>query len=74
MAHKTITISEEAYKLLKSRKKESESFTDVIIRIIGQKQDPAKLLQWIQTLKDSSELAQAVEESYRGREKVSLRF
>ena len=30
MASKTITISEEAYRRLKSRKNENESFTDVI--------------------------------------------
>jgi predicted CopG family antitoxin len=33
MAHKTLTISEEAYKSLVTLKKEGESFTDVINRI-----------------------------------------
>ena len=32
MGHKTITISDEAYATLKRRKKEGESFTDVILR------------------------------------------
>jgi predicted CopG family antitoxin len=31
---KTITISEEAYKLLLNEKREGESFSDVIIRLI----------------------------------------
>ncbi|MFV9630143.1 MAG: antitoxin VapB family protein [Methanosarcinales archaeon] len=35
MAHKTLTISEEAYKSLVTLKKEGESFTDVINRITG---------------------------------------
>lgn len=33
MASKTITISEEAYERLKSRKDEKESFTDVINKL-----------------------------------------
>ncbi len=33
MASKTITISEEAYERLKSRKKENESFTNVINKL-----------------------------------------
>lgn len=32
MSHKTITISDKAYSTLKRRKKEGESFTDVILR------------------------------------------
>ena len=32
VSHKTITISDEAYATLKRRKKEGESFTDVILR------------------------------------------
>jgi predicted CopG family antitoxin len=32
MGHKTITISDEAYRALKRRKKEDESFTEVILR------------------------------------------
>lgn len=33
MAHKTLTISEEAYKRLVQAKKNDESFTEVIIRL-----------------------------------------
>lgn len=32
MGHKTITISDEAYATLRRKKKEGESFTDVILR------------------------------------------
>lgn len=37
MASKTLNISEEAYALLHSLKQEHESFTDVILRIGGQR-------------------------------------
>ncbi len=33
MAHKTLTISEDAYRVLASIKRTGESFTDVILRI-----------------------------------------
>jgi predicted CopG family antitoxin len=37
MAHKTITISEEAYDVLAGYKTSGESFTEVIIRLLGQR-------------------------------------
>jgi predicted CopG family antitoxin len=39
MGHKNITISEEAYEILARRKRDKESFTDVIIRTL---KEPAK--------------------------------
>jgi len=45
MATKTLTITEEAYNLLKNVKKDSESFTDAIVRVA--KKDA------LQKLKDS---------------------
>ncbi|MEX2706808.1 MAG: antitoxin VapB family protein [Candidatus Freyrarchaeum guaymaensis] len=35
MGHKTITISEEAYNSLVALKRENESFTEVILRVVS---------------------------------------
>ena len=37
MATKTISITEEAYERLKTRKEKNESFTDVINRVTGKR-------------------------------------
>lgn len=48
MASITITISEQAYKLLKAAKREDESFSDVIIRVFP-RGDPNRVLAYIET-------------------------
>jgi predicted CopG family antitoxin len=49
MAHKTITISEEAYNALASKKDEHESFTDVILRVTSGKGKASLLLKIIES-------------------------
>jgi predicted CopG family antitoxin len=43
----TITISEEAYKVLKAAKKDDESFSDVILRIFP-RGHPRRILAYLQ--------------------------
>jgi predicted CopG family antitoxin len=74
MAHKTITISEEAYNLLKSIKKDNESFTEVIKRICEPKKRKKDFLEWLGKINDSSDLADAIESVIAERETISLRF
>ena len=57
----TITISEEAYRVLKAAKKENESFSDVILRIFP-RGDPRRILAY---LRDHRPLDEETAESIR---------
>jgi len=73
MAHKTITISEEAYNALARMKKENESFTDVILRIASKKGDPKALLEFLEKMEPNEELAHNIEEAMKETRKAKLR-
>lgn len=45
MTHKTISLSEKAYNLLKKVKREGESFSKVIERLISKKENPWLIMQ-----------------------------
>ena len=45
MSWKTVTLDEEAYRLLKRAKKPRESFGDVVRRTFEQEKDPADYLE-----------------------------
>ncbi len=74
MAHKTITISEEAYNLLKESKKENESFTEVIKRILKAKKKRKDFLDWLSSNKDLTDLADSIESAYTERKDIELRY
>ncbi len=69
MAHKTLTISEEAYKALSKLKRKGESFSDVILRITKN----ATLLEFIESTNFPPELADKVEEVMKMRKSVAGR-
>jgi len=56
MATKTVSITDEAYDILKAKKEEAESFSEVIIRLSGKK----KLASFAGVL--SKKTADAIEE------------
>jgi predicted CopG family antitoxin len=58
MAHKTLTISEEAYEALAGLKKEGESFTDLVKRITAPLRKK-RLSEFIGVLKDDEEFEKA---------------
>ncbi|AFU57012.1 protein of unknown function DUF217 [Candidatus Nitrososphaera gargensis Ga9.2] len=66
MASKTIMISEEAYEILKKRKRPNESFTDVIIRLGYEKGSAKRLLELAKSREPiSSDTAKIMEETSR---------
>ena len=69
MAHKTLTISEEAYNALKKLKRDKESFSDVILRITK----GTSLLEYVESTEFSQDLADRIEEVYKERELVKGR-
>lgn len=71
MAHKTLTISEEAYEALSSLKGQNESFTEVILRL-AKKRASRSLLEYLRSLPPDEELADLLEKVLDERERVSL--
>jgi predicted CopG family antitoxin len=69
MAHKTLTISEKAYRALKRLKREGESFSDVILRITRR----TDLVEFIESTEFLPELADKIEEVYKARETIKGR-
>jgi predicted CopG family antitoxin len=61
MATKSITIKESAYEILKSRKKENESFSDLIERIGGRR--PLIGLAEVTSREEGENIAEEVKET-----------
>ncbi|MEX2753349.1 MAG: antitoxin VapB family protein [Candidatus Freyarchaeota archaeon] len=57
---KTISLSDEAYKLLKSIKRNDESFSDVIKRLVGKKGRLIDVLELYPELSDAQEYEEEV--------------
>jgi predicted CopG family antitoxin len=73
VAHRTITISEEAYNALAARKKENESFSEVILRVTSDKGKASSLLKAIESWAPDEDLASSIESVMKRTRKVKLR-
>jgi predicted CopG family antitoxin len=72
MGHRTITISDEAYRQLSKMKRERESFTDVVLRLASGRGNGKVVLEYIGGLPSSEELAEGVESAMKRTRKASL--
>lgn len=61
MGHKTITISDQAYRSLARLKSQNESFTEAILRLTSEKGSASSLLDFLDKLPVNEELARNVE-------------
>ncbi len=74
MGVKTITVREEAYKLLLEMKKEKESFSDVLVRVLRKKTArKSRVMDFFGVLKDSKNLEEMEKEILEQRKKSELR-
>ncbi len=76
MAHKTLTISEEAYNaLVRQRKSGDESFTKIILRLPDQRQDNSaqRLIDYLRSDPPSEDFVKRLREVVEEREKIQLR-
>ncbi len=69
MATKTITISLDAYEKLRAKKTSNESFTDIILKLTRK----SNTLDYIRSLKPSTELADNIEKAMQETRKAKLR-
>jgi predicted CopG family antitoxin len=60
MGTTTISLSDEAYRVLKSQKRDGESFSDLILRIFG-KGNPAAIHAYLEGTEPNMDLADSVE-------------
>jgi len=87
MAHKTLTISEEAYNALSLVKGKDESFTKVILRLakrrsggftkvilrLAKRRSGGDLLDYVRSMPPNEELASAIERVLEKRKFIRLR-
>ena len=62
MGTTTISLSNEAYKILRAEKRKGESFSDLILRKFG-KGNPSAILAYLKERDTNEELADAIEKA-----------
>lgn len=62
MGTTTISLNNEAYRVLKAQKREGESFSDLVLRKFG-KGNPAAILAYLEESRPNMELAENIQRS-----------
>lgn len=62
MGTTTISLNNEAYRVLKAQKREGESFSDLVLRKFG-KGNPAAILTYLEESRPNMELAENIQRS-----------
>ncbi|MBI2184054.1 MAG: antitoxin VapB family protein [Thaumarchaeota archaeon] len=73
LAHRTITISEEAHRSLAKLKKDKESFTEVILRLASARGSATHLLKYLEQMQPSEDLAESIDAATRRTRRAKLR-
>ncbi len=72
MGHRTITISDAAYRELAKLKRERESFTQVVLRLASGQGNAKALLEYLKGLSSTEDLAESIERATKRTRKASL--
>lgn len=64
MGTTTISLSNEAYRILKAQKREGESFSDLVLRKFG-RGNPSAVLAYLKETASNKDLANAIERASR---------
>ena len=73
MAHKTITISDEAYDALASARTDNESFTKVILRLTSERSRGARLVEFFANSPADEDLARSIERTMERTRRARLK-
>ncbi len=71
MAHRTLTVSEEAYNALARLKSKDESFTNVILRL-ARKRARGNFLEYMRSISQDHDFADRLEKVLEERKKIPL--
>jgi predicted CopG family antitoxin len=74
MAHKNIALSEEAYELLLNEKREGESFTNLVIRLLQKPKLSSLSLRWHGSDTEAERIFDSILKERKGKKMREVQF